>query len=220
MTDTQIPGGYVAAAGVDVVAPATAMLQAWELLPSGSADDVTALKGTPDSVAIIKTGMSAAAKWWSAAGVGSATLAAALTAWDKIPEPLQKGAGIGIPIFASAVVLAVGYIVASDVRGRADATNQQLRSRAQVLQAYLQLVGSAPSSTAAAAPTTAGLTDQQLRAVVVAIAAGSALPLSAAGDGSTGPLGSIRQLPGSPAQVQVAGDWVDLADVTDVHPTA
>ncbi|GAB3589880.1 hypothetical protein GCM10027446_03380 [Angustibacter peucedani] len=227
MTDTdsgtQVPGGFVAPDAKDLVAPATAMLQTWQLLPSGSADDVSAVKGTPDSVAVIKSGMSAAAKWWSAAGVGSATLAAALTAWDKIPKPLQDGAGIGIPVFASAVVLGVAYIVANDVRGRAEATNEQLRSRAAVLQAYFALLGAthddAVITGATAGSSTSGLTDAQLRSLVVAIAAGSEHQLTATGDGSTGALGTLRQLDGRPAQVRVGTDWVDVADVTDVHPT-
>lgn len=221
MADTQLPGSYVAADAADVAGPAADLLRLWQLLPADSADKVGVLSGTPDSVAVIKTGMSAAAKWWSTAGVGAATITALLAQFNALPDILQRSVGIGLPIFTSAVVLGVAYIVANDVRGRADATQQQLQSRALVLQAYLALLASTRSSVTAAA-TSASSTDadQQAwrRALMVAIASTGSEQLTGSGDGSTGVLGALRQLDGRSPQVQLGDDWVDLADVTSIHP--
>ncbi len=228
MADTQLPGSFVAADAADVGGPAAELLQLWQLLPDTSADRVGVLSGTPDSVAVIKTGMSAAAKWWSTAGVGAATVTALLAQFKALPDTLQRSVGIGLPIFTSAVVLGVAYIVANDVRGRADATQQQLQSRAGVLQAYLALLATTRVPAAATAtpadPPPAATTDSAAdldawrRAVVVALAATGSGRLTASGDGSTGVLGPLRQLDGRPPQVQVGDDWVDLTDVTSVHP--
>ncbi len=223
MADTQLPGSYVAADAVDVGGPAADLLRLWQLLPADSSDKVGVLSGTPDSVAVIKTGMSAAAKWWSTAGVGAATITALLAQFKALPDILQRSVGIGLPVFTSAVVLAVAYIVANDVRGRADATQQQLQSRAAVLQAYLAVLAttrSAASGGAAAASAAAADADLDAwrRALVVAVASTGSAQLTASGDGSSGVLGALRQLDGRPPQVQVGDDWVDLADVTSVQP--
>ena len=231
MTDTQLPGKFVAAEAADVGGPAADLLKLWQLLPAASADKVSALTGTPDSVAVIKTGMSAAAKWWSTAGVGAATLTALLAQFNALPDVLQRSVGIGLPVFTSAVVLGVAYIVANDVRGRADATQQQLQSRAAVLQAYLALLAAtrAPVASTSAAAASDGSTagagatadgDGWRRALVVALAASGSGRLAGTGDGSTGVLGALRQLDGRPPQVQVGDDWVDLADVTSFGPAS
>lgn len=224
MADTQIPGSYVAADAADVGGPAADLLRLWQLLPADSADKVGMLRGTPDSVAVIKTGMSAAAKWWSTAGVGAATLTALLAQFKALPDSLQRGVGIGLPVFTSAVVLGVAYIVANDVRGRADATQEQLRSRAAVLQAYLALLVTtrAPATPGAASAQSAAAPSAEVdawrRALMVAVASTGSEQLTGSGDGSTGVLGALRQLDGRPPQVQVGDEWVDLADVTSIHP--
>lgn len=222
MADTQLPGSYVAADAADVGGPAADLLRLWQLLPGDSSSKVGLLSGTPDSVAVIKTGMSAAAKWWSTAGVGAATLTALLAQFDALPDVLKRSVGIGLPVFTSAVVLGVAYIVANDVRGRADATQQQLQSRAAVLQAYLALLAATRTPRAAAAVTPAGSAvaddDTWRRALVVALAASGTGRLMASGDGSDGVLGALRQLDGRPPQVQVGDDWVDLTDVTGFAP--
>lgn len=226
MADTQLPGSYVAADAVDVGGPAADLLRLWQLLPGDSSSKVGLLSGTPDSVAVIKTGMSAAAKWWSTAGVGAATLTALLAQFDALPDVLKRSVGIGLPVFTSAVVLGVAYIVANDVRGRADATQQQLQSRAAVLQAYLALLAATRTPAATAAATAAGSPvgsavvgdDAWRRALVVALAASGSGRLTASGDGSHGVLGALRQLDGRPPQVQVGEDWVDLTDVTGFAP--
>ncbi|KQX68834.1 hypothetical protein [Angustibacter sp. Root456] len=230
MADTQLPGSFVAADAVDVGGPAAELLKLWQLLPTAGADQVGALRGTPDSVAVIKTGMSAAAKWWSTAGVGAATLTALLAQFEALPKILQRSVGIGLPVFTSAVVLGIAYIVANDVRGRADATQEQLRSRAAVLQAYLALLATTRAAAASGAGQAAGAAsgktaapssdelDAWSRALVVAVASTGSEQLTGNGDGSTGVLGALRQLDGRPPQVQVGDDWVDLADVIDFHP--
>jgi len=224
---TQVPGTFVAPTATDVGGPAATLLRQWQLLPADSSDKVGALTGTPDSVAIIKTGMSSAAKWWSTAGVGAATITALLAQFKALPDILQQSVGVGLPVFSSAVVLGVAFIVANDVRGRAEATNQQLRSRADVLQAYLALLAAThapavvlpPAAAGTAATTTSPTDDERHRALLVALAAAGTGRLTASGDGSAGSLGALRQLDGRPAQVQVDGDWVDLTDVSTFQPT-
>jgi hypothetical protein len=136
--DVQIPNKAVADKE-DVRKPTRDLLEDLYLL--GSHDDTedagkigAVLKGPPQSVAVIEAGATAATKWWSA-GLG----VAALLAWGKVSiwwsgqhDNLKIIAIAGVAFFSAAVAVAIGHMLASDVRGRASAAVATIEARAQV----------------------------------------------------------------------------------------
>lgn len=144
--------------GADIGEPTELLLQKLRLL--GTADEVeasgkvsAAFGGPPQSVAVIEAGATSLSKWW-AAGLG----AAALAAWPAInrfwnDEPDQQGVLlIGVSIVVAALVLAIGYIVGSDVRGRSAAAVATIEARASIAEAIADLAQEAHVP-ATAAPT-------------------------------------------------------------------
>src|SRR5262245_47671817 len=125
--EVQLPASAVADEG-DVAAPTTAFLRELKLL--GTDDDIKdsrglngLIHGSPDSVAVIEASATAFSKWW-AAGLGAAVVGAWPAVgkfWSGEPEPTQRVVLIGLAIGIAAAVLAIGYIVGSDVRGRSAA---------------------------------------------------------------------------------------------------
>lgn len=144
--------------GADIGEPTELLLQKLRLL--GTADEIeasgkfsAAFGGPPQSVAVIEAGATSLSKWW-AAGLGGAALAA-LPAIEEFwnDEPDQQGVLlIGASIVVAALVLAIGYIVGSDVRGRSAAAVATIEARASIAEAMADLAQEAHVP-ATAAPT-------------------------------------------------------------------
>jgi hypothetical protein len=145
--EVMIPGRAVAydeAAGKDLSQPVSDLLQRLNLLPN---DDqlaeargfVSAFAGSPQSVAVIESTATALSKWWAAglsAAVGSAW-AALRVFWDQIPASVQPSLLISLAVVSAAVVLAVGHILAQDVRGRSVASVATIEARASVARTMM-----------------------------------------------------------------------------------
>jgi hypothetical protein len=145
MDDTRIPSKAVSP-DADVVKPTQSMLQGLQLLgPTENADKQdgdglgSIVTGPPQSVALIEAGATAAAKWW-AAGAGGAIVAtwSAVLAWFGDQATAVQVAVLGAAgIVTAALVLAIGYLLASDVRGRAQAAAATIEARSKVALAML-----------------------------------------------------------------------------------
>ncbi|MGI8529152.1 MAG: hypothetical protein ACR2KO_06720 [Geodermatophilaceae bacterium] len=89
-------------------------------------------------MAVLEAGGTALSKWWAASG--AATVAAAWISvtrfYDKADTP--KGTVLFVAaIVSAAAILAIGYIVASDVRGRAAASVATINARRDIADAVI-----------------------------------------------------------------------------------
>ncbi len=149
MPQVEIPGKVVDASGEDLLVPLQRMLTGINVL--GSSSDATggAFQSPPQSVAIIESGATALTKWWSGAiaalGGTTAIAAAATRFWNG-----QQG-GSRIALLATtgaviaAVILALAWIVSSDVRGRASGACCIYEARSGVAQKFLDVALAASS---------------------------------------------------------------------------
>jgi hypothetical protein len=138
----QIPNRAVAE-GDDVGEPLRRLLETINILPTGAdlkeaSKPTRAFTGTPDSVAVIEAGATALAKWWSAGlGVAAAGLwASVVRFWEQYGE-LQNVMLWVAAVVSTALALAIGYVLASDIRGRAAATVATLQGRTQLAGAMI-----------------------------------------------------------------------------------
>jgi hypothetical protein len=138
----QIPGKAVST-GDNIESPTVDLLRALNLLGTdteitASGKFVSAFTGPADSVAVLEAGGTALSKWWAASG--AATVAAAWISvtrfYDKADTP--KGTVLFVAaIVSAAAILAIGYIVASDVRGRAAASVATINARRDIADAVI-----------------------------------------------------------------------------------
>jgi hypothetical protein len=143
--EVQIPSQAVAPDGADLCPPVRGLLEGLDLLgtsdESKQADGIQAVfKGPPQSVALIEAGATAAAKWW-AAGLGAtvAGLWVAVAGWyEKQPDGVQTVILGGTAVVTAALVLAIGYLIASDVRSRALASIAVIEARAHVATSMVE----------------------------------------------------------------------------------
>jgi hypothetical protein len=130
--------------GSDVAETTRDFLSNLNLLPSpDDLSDATgfgsALKGPPDSVSLIEAGATALTKWW-AAGAGTVVLGlwgSVRIFWADNPDVHQvmlSAAGL----VTVALVLAIAWLLASDVRGRADASVATIQARSAIGVAVLR----------------------------------------------------------------------------------
>lgn len=147
----QIPAHAIDhAKGDDVAVPTETLLVGLQLLPDQADSEeatgfASAFLGPPQSVALIEAGATALSKWW-AAGLGasaSVVWGSIVTFWSKSTEPTQHVLLWVAGIATVAAVLAIGYIVGSDVRGRSAAAVATIESRANVAITMLRLAGDA-----------------------------------------------------------------------------
>lgn len=144
--DVRLPGNAIDPQGADVAAPAVAVLRQLYLLPTeqelSEAGKVASLfGGPPQSVAVIEAGATALSKWW-AAGLGTSLLAGWGTFagfWDGQGGASQRAIILAAAIASAAVILAIGYIVASDVKGRAAAAVATIEARSSVAETVMRL---------------------------------------------------------------------------------
>jgi len=144
MTDIQIPGQAVSGEK-DLRQPARALLEDLNLL--GTPEETKAagsfgavLSGPPQSVAVIEAGATAATKAWTA-GLGASVIATWVSVhqWYAGQAPNVKLTALGGAAFVTAaLVLAIGYLVASDVRGRAAASVATIDARALIAKTMIQ----------------------------------------------------------------------------------
>jgi hypothetical protein len=162
MSSVQIPGGAVDPEAKDVAGATQAMLESVQLLPTPEDLKKTGtfgalFKGSPQSIAVIEASATAFSKYWTL-GLGAAAAAAwpaMAIFWKGQDEANQRTLMIGLAIAIAAVVLAIGYIVGSDVRGRSAASVATIEAREAVATAMISAAQSAyepPASTHASQP--------------------------------------------------------------------
>jgi hypothetical protein len=134
----QVPNNAVAP-GSDLLPPAQELLRGLYLLSDKpelerAGQIGSAFGGPPQSVALIEAGATSAAKWWSA-GAGATIVATwgSVIAWWGDQETNIKSTVIwAAGIVTAALALAVGYLLGSDVRGRASAMTATIEARETV----------------------------------------------------------------------------------------
>jgi hypothetical protein len=141
----------------DVATPTVGLLQDLNLLPK--ADELqkadgpsAALGGPPQSVALIESGATALAKWWSVVGAGAVggLWVSVRTFWDGNDPANQRVLLWSAAIVSAAIVLGIGWLFGSDLRGRAQVQSATVQARADVAKAILRLAESANNTPDAA----------------------------------------------------------------------
>lgn len=158
--EVQLPAAAVNATGDDIGKPTENLLLKLGIL-STPEDRTEAGKfsavfgGPPQSVAVIEAGATALSKWW-AMGLGAAILAVwpgIELFWKTEDDANLRVLIVGLAIAIASTVLAIGYIVGSDVRGRASASTATIEARARIAETIARLaesVSSPPAPPAAA----------------------------------------------------------------------
>jgi hypothetical protein len=167
----RLPGSAIDPAGTDVLGPTVAVLQGLNLLPTQSDLDAAgspgaAIGGPPQSVAVIEGGATALAKWWAVTGAGAATAVwgAIIHFWDSNKD-VHGSLLIAGAIASAALALAIGYILASDLRGRAAGSVATIEARARVAEAVLASIHNQPAPHEAQLPDSPRITAIKARNV-------------------------------------------------------
>jgi len=152
---TQIPAHAInPAVEGDPVVPVGSLLRSVNLLgPEGEEDGLAAtLEGSSMGVAVIESTATALAKWWATGG--SAALVAvwvwAARYWPNQDPVTKRTIILSVAIFSAAMVLALGHLLSSDVRGRAVASAATFRARADIVDCVVR--ASLPDATNRAIP--------------------------------------------------------------------
>ena len=147
----QIPGQPVDHDGADLTEPTQNLLRGLSLLPEANAASqadgfAAAFTGPPTSVAVIEAGATALSKWWAGGLSGGVVAVWALVKafWGDQQADTQRVILWAAAIITGATVLAIAYILASDVRGRAAAMVAMIDARAKVADG---IVRTSPGST-------------------------------------------------------------------------
>ena len=155
MAEVRLPGNAIDPQGADVAATAAGVLRELYLLPTADelkkAGSLPSVVGGPSqSVAVIEANATALTKWW-AAGLGTAIVTgwgSVVTFWNDIagknPDAAQRAMSqrvfiLAIAIATAAAILAIGYILGSDVRGRAAAAASTITARSGVAQTVMHV---------------------------------------------------------------------------------
>ena len=157
----KIAGDAVDTGGQDISVPVKQLLRDLNLLPQADAlKDAdgfkSAFSGPPDSVAVIEAGATAASKWWaSAIGLsGAAVTARIVTIWDNLGgEWVKAFALLSVGIVLAGTVVAIAYLLASDLRGRAAAMVATIEARRDIAIAIAERSAAASTGKAPAAAT-------------------------------------------------------------------
>jgi hypothetical protein len=150
-----LPGAAFDAEGKDVLGPSVKVLMALNLLPDTQQSGISqAFSGPPDSVSIIEAGATAASKWWAVSGAVAfgGTWAAVGKFWNGNSDANQRVMLIAAAIASAALILAIGYLLASDLRGRAAAMVATIDARARVVAAVTSVARSDVPVPATAGP--------------------------------------------------------------------
>lgn len=138
--DVQIPSKAISDEE-DVRKPVRDLLEDLNLLGSRTETEkagtfASIFTGPSQSVALIEAGATAAAKWW-AAGLGAtvAVVWASVVGWWGNQESGIKMVVVGGAAFATAaLVWSIGYLIASDVRGRSAAAVATIEARSRLAE--------------------------------------------------------------------------------------
>lgn len=205
----RFPGNATDATAEDLSAPLTRLLQNLSLL--GTPDDLkkadgasAAIFGTPQSVAIIEAGATALGKWWSVALAGSAVVTGALAAWKGIwsgeHDVVRLGIVVAAALILSAIALALGAIVSSDVRGRAVGAAALFQARAGIATDFLTLSKSTSTQTSDPLTTT----------LLAAAAVGAGILARIKGQAAYKTVSGVRFDPDEGLQIYLDGDWLPV----------
>jgi hypothetical protein len=144
-TPVQWPQDAAASTGSDLGPPLVSLLKQVDLLPGEESKNFleAAITGSSKEVTVVKSGALALSKYWAAAlGLSGASAAVAPLVnkefWDKLPPQAQLGFFLACGLIASTCVLGLCYLLASDVRGRASATTEQIGQRAAIVSEFLR----------------------------------------------------------------------------------
>jgi len=140
-----IPGEVTDSVGVDVWVPTKNLLHQLNLLPTPeeraqATGGNGTFGGSPDSVAVIEAGLTAGSKWWSA-GLGASVAVAwgSVTAfWNQQDAETHRVLLLGVAIATAAALLAIAFILGSDIRGRAAASVATIEARAKVADSIIR----------------------------------------------------------------------------------
>jgi hypothetical protein len=139
-TPVQLPGKAPDATSGDVLGPAVAVLRALNLLPDDEQSGVgEAFSGPPAGVSILEAGATAASKWWSTGGLaGIAALWGSVVGfWGHQPPDTQRMMLLCAAIATAAIALAIGYLLACDVRSRGQAMVATIEARVHIARAVM-----------------------------------------------------------------------------------
>lgn len=144
----QIPRNAIADES-DIGPPVRNLLQDLNLMgadENAGTGFVSAFTGPPQSVALIEAGATAAAKWWSA-GLGAAlvVLWANVIGWWNGGLAIEMKLAVigGVALVTAALVVSIAHLLASDVRGRADAAVATIQARARLAENMIAAVEAA-----------------------------------------------------------------------------
>ncbi len=145
-----IPGKAIdgSTTGNDLSAPTQRLLRDLNLLPDAgdlaeANDPANALKATPDSVVVIESGATRAARWWTyivgAAGAGWTAAVGGFWTYLGQSNPWNQPIAIfALGLGFAAAVTGIASLLGSDIRGRAAATVATVEARQQVAVAMIQ----------------------------------------------------------------------------------
>lgn len=141
----QWPQDAAASTDSDLGPPLVSLLKQVGLLPGDESKGFikAAITGSSKEVTVVKSGALAVSKYWAAAlGISGASAAVAPLVnkdyWDALPAQAQMGFFLACGLIASTCVLGLCYLLASDVRGRASATTEQIGQRAVIVSEFLR----------------------------------------------------------------------------------
>jgi hypothetical protein len=150
----RIPGRAIATEPPDhddLESPIVALLRSLSLLPlSGDQADASgftaSFKGTPDSVAVLEAGATAASKWWATAMAGGvvASTGAITALWDTLGKSgtwNQPFAVLALGVVLGSAIIGIASLLGSDVRGRAAAMVATIEARRAVATSMLEQAG-------------------------------------------------------------------------------
>ncbi|MDQ4144908.1 MAG: hypothetical protein M3198_14445 [Actinomycetota bacterium] len=170
MADVKLPGNAIDPQGADIVGPVVAVLRELQVLPT-EGDLATAGKpsaffgGPPQSVAVIEAGATALSKWW-AAGLGTAAIAGwayVVNFWNDISGASQRTLMLAVAITSAALILSIGFIVGSDVRGRAAGTVATIEARSGIARTVMHLAQGRDEEETVSPPTITALQPRSVK---------------------------------------------------------
>lgn len=140
---TQIPADAIRpAVEGDLVVPVGSLLRNVNLLGKEAEEDgfASTLEGSSTPVAVIESTTTALAKWWATGGSAALVVVWVWAAnyWPNQDPATKRTIILSVAIFSAALVLAVGHLLSSDVRGRAVASAATFRARADIVDSVIR----------------------------------------------------------------------------------
>jgi hypothetical protein len=213
----QVPGAAVNPQGDDIGEPAAALLHELALLGTETEYDNASklFSGSPpQSIAIIEAGVTRLTKVWAvlaAAGVSITAVWAAIGSfWAEENDSVRVATLAAAGVVLAVLVVALAWLITSDVKSRAGGAIAQIQARAAVTTSYLNLLARAPSTDLPPDDSA------QTEALLAALGAGLPVTVQLA-NGSSGRVNGVRHDSADGLQVHVKGsksDWIAVSRVT------